>query len=175
MLSGRGVTANMLLLGRSDSGFESRRPDMIRFIFNYFDKLEDKVRAHLSKHPILYTMIGGVAIVLFWRGVWHTADILQARGGVLGWIFYEPVNLLIVLGILLLTGLFVSYFIGDTILLSGLKKQKKVTDKTERDIQEEETQLESIKNTIKEIKKDVVEMKDVVEEEVSHHHHNEGK
>lgn len=148
---------------------------MIRFIFNYFDKLEDKVRAHLSKHPILYTMIGGVAIVLFWRGVWHTADILQARGGVLGWIFYEPVNLLIVLGILLLTGLFVSYFIGDTILLSGLKKQKKVTDKTERDIQEEETQLESIKNTIKEIKKDVVEMKDVVEEEVSHHHHNEGK
>lgn len=25
--AGRGVTANMLRLGRSDSGFESRRPD----------------------------------------------------------------------------------------------------------------------------------------------------
>jgi hypothetical protein len=27
--TGRGVTANMLLLGRSDSGFESRRPDKV--------------------------------------------------------------------------------------------------------------------------------------------------
>ncbi len=27
MITGRGVTANMPLLGRGDSGFESRRPD----------------------------------------------------------------------------------------------------------------------------------------------------
>lgn len=27
VVSGRGVTANMLALGASDSGFESRRPD----------------------------------------------------------------------------------------------------------------------------------------------------
>src|SRR3989344_2817391 len=105
---------------------------MFRSIFNFFDKFEDHIRGRLSRFPILYTLIGGVAIVLFWRGVWHTADMLQAKGGVLGFLFYEPVNLLIVLLILLATGLFVSYFIGDTILMSGLKHQKKTTDKTEK-------------------------------------------
>lgn len=148
---------------------------MIRNILNFFDKLEDNVRGHLSKFPILYTLIGGIAIVLFWRGVWHTADLLQARGGWLGWLFYEPVNLLVVLAILLLTGLFVSYFIGDTILISGLKGQKKVTDKTEKEVQEEEAQLEKIENTMKEIKKEVLEMKETVQTEVEHHHHTETK
>ena len=170
--TGRGVTANMLLLGRSDSGFESRRPDMIRKVIIYFDKLEDKVRGHLSRYPILYTIIGGVAIVLFWRGVWHTADILQAKGGWLGFFFYEPVNLLIVAGVLLLTGLFVSYFIGDTILISGLKGQKKATEKTEKEIKEEEEQIEQIRNAIKDIKRDVAEMKEVVKTEAEHHHPN---
>jgi len=136
---------------------------MIKKIIVFFDKFEDKVRGHLSHYPIIYTIIGGVAIVLFWRGVWHTADILQARGGFLGFIFYEPVNMLIVTAILLATGLFVSYFIGDTVLMSGLKHQKKIADKTEREVQEEEVQLESIKATMKEIKKEVEEIRDVVE------------
>ena len=89
---------------------------MIKKIISYFDKLEDNIRGHLSHHPILYTLVGGTAIVLFWRGVWHTADILQARGGWLGWIFYEPNNLVIVTVILLATGLFVSYFIGGMLI-----------------------------------------------------------
>lgn len=132
-------------------------------ILHFFDKLEDRIREHLSHYPILYTFIGGVAIVLFWRGVWHTADILQSRGGWLGWLFYEPTNLLIVVIILLATGLFVSYFIGDTILISGLKHQKKSTDKTEREVQEEESELKNIRMTIKEMKKEVDEIKDAVE------------
>ena len=143
---------------------------LIKKIITYFDKLEDKVRGHLSRYPILYTFIGGVAIVLFWRGVWHTADILQQKGGLLGFIFYEPVNLGITVVILLMTGLFVSYFIGDAILLSGLKRQKKVTDKTEKEIQEEESELSSIRNTIRELKKEVDEIKDVVVEEHKIHH-----
>jgi uncharacterized membrane protein len=136
---------------------------MFKSILNFFDKFEDKIRGHLSHYPILYTIIGGVAIVLFWRGVWHTADMLQARGGILGFIFYEPVNMLIVVVILLATGLFVSYFIGDTVLMSGLKHQKKVTDKTEKEIEEEEIQLASIKATVKEIKKEVDEIKEAIE------------
>ncbi len=127
-------------------------------IINFFDKLEDQVREHLSRYPILYTFIGGVAIVLFWRGVWHTADILQARGGWLEFLFYEPTNLVIMTIILLMTGLFVSYFIGDTILMSGLKKQKKTTERTERDVVEEEVELKSMRSAIKEIKKEVDEI-----------------
>ena len=136
---------------------------MFHKILTFFDKFEDHVRAHLSKYPIVYTFIGGIAIVLFWRGVWHTADMLQSRGGILGFIFYEPVNMLIVIIILLATGLFVSYFIGDTILISGLKQQKKSTERTTKDIEEEENRLNELRTTIKEIKKEVDEIKQVVE------------
>ncbi len=138
--------------------------------FSFFDKFEDRVRGHLSKYPIVYTLIGGVAIVLFWRGVWHTADILQARGGLLGFFFYEPVNLLLVLAVLLATGLFVSYFIGDTILISGLRKEKKLHEKTEKDIREEEATLNDIKHVVNALKQEMDEVKHmVVEDHVTHH------
>lgn len=139
-------------------------------IINFFDKFEDKVRGHLSHYPIIYTIIGGVAIVLFWRGVWHTADILEERGGIWGILFYEPINMIIVVIVLLATGLFVSYFIGDTILISGLKKQKKATDKTEREVEEEEEKIKEIRTTIKEIKKEMDEVRDIVRHEHDEHH-----
>jgi uncharacterized membrane protein len=147
---------------------ESKGP--IKRVITFFDKLEDNIRGHLSRYPILYTLIGSVAIVLFWRGVWHTADILQAKGGVLGWIFYEPTNLIIVVIILLATGLFVSYFIGDTILLSGIKNEKKTTDRTEKEVREEEAEIAALRSTIKEMKKEVDEIKDIVVEEHKEHH-----
>ncbi len=132
-------------------------------ILNFFDKFEDHVRGNLSRYPILYTIIGSVAIILFWRGVWHTADILQARGGILGFIFYEPVNMIIVVMVLLATGLFVSYFIGDTILISGLKQQKKTTEKTEKEIKEEEGKLDDLRDSIRELKNEVEEIIEVIE------------
>jgi len=144
--------------------------ELYKKIYNFFDKLEDVVRGHLSRYPIIYTIIGGIAVVLFWRGVWHTADILQARGGLLGWIFYEPTNLVIATIILLMIGLFVSYFVGDTILISGIKKQKKVTDKTEKEVEEEEEELERIQTTIKEMKKEVDVIKGEVDEEYKMRH-----
>lgn len=52
---------------------------------------------------------------------------------------------------------------GDTVLMSGLKHQKKVTDKTEKEIEEEEIQLASIKATVKEMKKEVDEIKEAIE------------
>lgn len=166
---GRGVTANMPLLGRGDSGFESRRPDMVKGIITYFDKLEDWIRSHLSRYPIIYTLIGGVAIVLFWRGVWHTADMFQEQGGILGWLFYAPTNLILVIVVLMATGLFVSYFIGDTILISGLKGEKKVTDRTEREVKEEELKIVELRSTIKDMKEEVDEIKDFVEH-IEHEH-----
>jgi mannitol-specific phosphotransferase system IIBC component len=107
-------------------------------------------------------LIGGVSIVLFWRGVWHTADILQDQGGILGWLFYEPNNLIIVTIILLATGLFVSYFIGDTILISGMKGEKKLAEKTEIELKGEEKELQQIRTTIDEIEKSIEEIKEAV-------------
>ena len=135
---------------------------MIKKVYNFFDKFEDRVRGHLSHYPIIYTLVGGIAIVLFWRGVWHTADILQERGGWLGWLFYEPINMIIVTLILLATGLFVSAFIGNKILISGMKGEKKLTDKTEKEIEEEEVELGQIRSSIREIKKEVDEIKEAV-------------
>lgn len=143
---------------------------MIRSIIGFFDKLEDVVRGHLSRFPLIYTLIGAIAIVLFWRGVWHTADILQEQGGWLGWIFYEPTNLVIVLVILLLTGLFVSYFIGDTILMSGLKGEKKVTDRTAKELKEEEESVRELRTTVKEVKKEIDEIREAVLAEQKAHH-----
>ena len=152
-------------MGTGDSGFESRRSDhMINKILSFFDKFEDNVRGHLSRYPIIYTIIGGIAVVLFWRGVWHTADILQAKGGILGFIFYEPINMLIVTAILLATGLFVSYFIGDAIILSGAKSQKKLAEKTSKEIFSEEATLAEIKQAVDDIKSEVDEIKREVEE-----------
>jgi len=136
---------------------------IIRKVIDFFDKLEDVIRGHLSRYPIAYTLIGGVAIVLFWRGVWHTADILEGQGGWIGWLFYEPISLVIVTIVLLATGLFVSYFIGDTILISGLKGDKKLAEKTEKDVKEEEEKIVGLRTTIKDMKKEVDEIKDFVE------------
>lgn len=138
---------------------------MFKKVVDFFDKLEDKIRGHLSKFPILYTLIGGVAIVLFWRGVWHTADILQSKGGWLGWLFYEPTNMIVVTIILLASGLFVSYFIGDTILISGMKGEKKIAEKTEKEVKEEEQKLTQIQNTVKEIEKDIDKIREVLTEQ----------
>lgn len=135
-------------------------------IVHFFDKFEDKVRGHLSRYPIIYTMIGGVAIVLFWRGVWHTADMLQAKGGFWAFLFYEPTSLILVTLVLLATGLFVSYFIGDSILLSGAKSQKKLAEKTDKEIKDEEASLNEIKHMVQKIEGEVHELK----KEVRHDH-----
>ena len=113
---------------------------MIKNIIKFFDKIEDKTRSFLSRHPIIYAFIGGIGIVLFWRGVWHTADIFPFLNG--------PVSIIISIIILLTTGLFVSFFIGHSIILSGLKQEKKIEEK---EISEIETEMDILKK-----KKDLV-------------------
>lgn len=49
---------------------------MLRKIEKTLDSLEDDVRGWLSRHPILYAFIGGTGVVIFWRGIWHTADYI---------------------------------------------------------------------------------------------------
>jgi uncharacterized membrane protein len=135
---------------------------MFRPIVNYFDKLEDKVRMRLSHRSIIYAFIGGIATVVFWRGVWHTADILMRQGGFLGWFFYEPTTVIWSSIILLMTGLFVSIFIGERIIISGLKNEKKATDKTETEVDKEEDEIRTVRAKINQMAKDIEEIKGTI-------------
>ena len=91
-------------------------------IIKFFDKVEDRVRHVLSHEPILYAFLGGVGIVLFWKGVWETAEYFSILDGI--------GSIIVSVFLLLITGLFVSSFIGDSILLAGLRSQKKLAEKT---------------------------------------------
>jgi uncharacterized membrane protein (DUF106 family) len=123
----------------------------IKLIVRFFDKLEDFAREHLSRHPIPYAIIGGVVHVLFWRSVWESADVLYHLGGVWQILFYPPLQILITAAILMLTGLMVSSFIGDRIILSGLKHEKKVFEKTEEEVEKEESELKVVLHRLTQI------------------------
>jgi len=115
-------------------------------IKNFFDLFEDRARNFLSLRPILYGVVGGVAIIIFWRGIWQTADLIHLN----------PVTSTIVSGVVLLgTGLFVSFFVGDTILISGLRQEKKIAERSESEIKHELDYLREIKSDIADIKKKI--------------------
>jgi hypothetical protein len=117
----------------------------------FFDRLEDAVRGKLSKHPFVYGFVGGSGVILFWRGVWHTADYLEESTEIGAVVFSDVGSMLTGIVILLMSGLFVSVFIGDSILISGLKKEKKLTEKTEEEVVEEKKDIEIIEEQISEI------------------------
>lgn len=124
--------------------------------------MEDKTRQHLSMVPIIYAIIGGVAVVLFWRGIWDMADELEALGGSWALIFHPLVSLVISASVLLATGLFVSFFIGDRIIMSGLRHEKKVEEKTELEVREEESMIVSLNTKFDHLKKELEEIKSLL-------------
>ena len=133
----------------------------IRKIIRFFDKLEDHVRGSLSHFPILYALVGGIGIVLFWKGVWETAELFPSLFG--------PGSVLLSIVILLMTGVFVSSFIGNEILISGLKSQKKIAEKTEEEVKGEESDLTRLRKKIEKVEGDMVEIKAMLDKR------NEGK
>lgn len=113
--------------------------------FRFFDKLEDKARSRLSRNPILYAFLSGIGTVLFYRGVWMIADNFGFMTG--------PVTLVVSLAILLITGVFVFHFVSDQIIISGLKKEKKLIEKTEEEIAIETITLKEIHVLLQKIEK----------------------
>lgn len=116
---------------------------------NHFgDRLEDIARGRLSHYPIIYAFIGGTGVVIFWRGIWHTVDFLMicffaspnllsstSEGLPLWW--DGPLSIAVGSLLLLTVGLFVSNFIGNEIIISGIKGEKRLIDKTEQEIKDE--------------------------------------
>ncbi|MBU6430862.1 MAG: hypothetical protein KGJ58_02495 [Patescibacteria group bacterium] len=136
---------------------------MRKTLIKFFDKLEDGVRIRLSHRAISYAFVGGAATLLFWRGAWRTFDHIENLGGIFGILFSPEVSLILSIAVLLLTGLFVSVFIGERVIISGLKQEKKIFDKTESEIKEEEGLLFEVKLTMDKLRVDVSEIKEIME------------
>ena len=117
-----------------------------------------KIRGFLSHHPTLYALIVGIAIVLFWRGVWHSADhihyLIESFHSVssmtlAGSPWWDgPLSFVVGAFILHITGAFTSSFIGNELILSGLRGEKKLTERAETDIKHETAVIADIKQEL---------------------------
>lgn len=136
---------------------------MIKRFLNFCEKIENKIKETLSRYQIIYAFIGGTGVVLFWRGIWHTADDISMS---------SSASLLAGILILLVTGLLVYEFIGNRLIISGLigeeklvKKEEGEIKKEEKEIQTEETQLKNLQNTLSRLE----EKLDHIDGEVKNH------
>lgn len=125
---------------------------------NLIVKIEEKIKIYLSHRPKLYALIVGVGIVLFWRGIWHSTDLIHTYYN-----FFQN-NLTIdnisspwwdgllsfIIGsvILSFTGAFTSSFIGNELILSGLRGEKRLSEKTETEVKAEEEFIFEIKQEL---------------------------
>lgn len=138
---------------------------MPKHILSFFDRLEDKTRAKLSHFPLLYAFIGGIGVVLFWRGVWHTTDFLTAY--ILGEtsittfnIIDGPLSFVVGTIVLLVTGVYVSAFIGNRLIISGLVGEKKLTELTKEEIETEEDKIRKLQRTLDKVENQIIEIQD---------------
>ncbi len=121
--------------------------------------LKHRIRSRLSHHPGIYALIVGIGIVLFWRGVWHSADHmhtlishLSATGSSPSFIdapwWDGPLSFVVGCIVLYFTGAFTSSFIGNELILSGLRGEKKLNQKTETEVQTEIIEIADIKDEL---------------------------
>ncbi len=119
---------------------------MTRSVLRFFDKLEDQTRSRLSRSPLVYALLGGIGVVLFWRGVWYIADELNID---------SLSSILIGASILLVTGVFVSAFIGNSLIISGLNGEKKLAEKTVDEIETEEAKIRKLQTTLNRVEEKI--------------------
>lgn len=125
--------------------------------------IERKLRRHLSHYPKWYAFIVGVGIVLFWRGVWHSADQLHT---LIQYLSYDsttsllqtpwwdgPLSLIVGIIVLYITGAFTSSFIGGELILSGLRGERRLNEKAESELKEEVIAIADIKDELTAISK----------------------
>ncbi|OGI62565.1 hypothetical protein A2818_02420 [Candidatus Nomurabacteria bacterium RIFCSPHIGHO2_01_FULL_40_12] len=124
---------------------------MIKKVVRFFDKLEDRVRSKLSHYPIIYAFIGGVGIVLFWRGIWHIADEMNVN---------SIISIIAGSVLLLITGVFVSAFVGNKLIISGLIGEKKLAEKAKDEIATEEAQLKTLQSTLNRVEKQLAHLEE---------------
>ena len=82
---------------------------------------------------------------------------------------------LVSLSVALLIGIFVSFFVGDTIIISGVNKEKKITERTEEEIHAEAEMIHDMNRKIAEVDTVVKALKLEVEQHEEHEHKQEKK
>lgn len=140
-------------------------------------KLERKIRGRLSHYPKLYALIVGTGIILFWRGIWHTADsvhtyiehykLASSVDFTMAPWWDGPLSIAVGLFVLYFTGAFVSSFIGNELILSGLRGERRLTEQTEEETQNEVRAVADIKEEIS-----ILSQKMELLEKQMHNHHN---
>ena len=135
---------------------------------NFAEKLEDRIKAYLSHRPRLYALIVGIGIVIFWRGVWHSADFLHTYyasfesnttiDALLNTWWDGPLSFVVGTVLLHFTGAFTSSFIGNELILSGLRGEKRVTEKTETEVETEEKFVLEIKEELNKMAEKIGEL-----------------
>jgi hypothetical protein len=112
--------------------------DYLKKFSNKINNVEFKSRTFLSRHQILYALLGGAGVVLYWRGIWSFSDYLEKQNSFFGIIFSPVGSMVLGAFLLLVIGLLVQEFIGADVIISGLKKEKRDIDKTEEELFKEE-------------------------------------
>lgn len=130
-------------------------------IIRFFKRLPHRIRNWFSRRPILYGFIGGIGVVLFWRGVWHTADALAVYAELMkngspttDFVFPwdGPVSIIIGAVMLLTSGLFVSAFLGSEITISGLRGEKSLSERIESEVHTETGAIHEIRAEVRKIR-----------------------
>jgi len=124
----------------------------------FLERTEEKSRVYLSHRPRLYALIVGIGIVLFWRGVWHSTDLVHTYLNIFQnnltidsfaspW-WDGPLSFIVGIVVLHFTGAFTSSFIGNELILSGLRGEKRLAQKTESEVKGEEEFIIDIKKEL---------------------------
>jgi len=139
---------------------------------NIVIKIEEKIKIYLSHRPRLYALIVGIGIVLFWRGVWHSTDLIHEYFNFfqnnltidsVSSIWWDgPISFVVGIVMLHFTGAFTSSFIGNELILSGLRGEKRLTEKTEGEVRVEEEVIMDIKKELGVMTEKIAELENEV-------------
>ncbi|MEO5646007.1 MAG: hypothetical protein ABIO57_02980 [Candidatus Paceibacterota bacterium] len=133
-----------------------------------FHSTVEHIRGFLSHYPKVYALLAGIGVVLFWRGVWNSVDIIHLAfdhyqtystlnsAPIIWW--DGPLSFVVGSIILYFTGAFVSSFIGNELILSGLRGEKKLNQKTETEVKTESTSIAEIKDELAQITQKLEEL-----------------
>lgn len=127
----------------------------MKYVTNIFLRIEERARTYFERVPFLHAFLGGVGVVLFWRGVWEIADRMHI----------DPI-VSIVVGSLLLgaIGLFLHTFVGNAIIIKNVEKDKRMTTRAEHEIAAVEKDIKQEGVTLDQLSAKIDRLEQVVRE-----------